>query len=131
MRFKEFAPIFEADAVAGDQFVLALNNYINTAALKDKEQGLPMKFNWKGFANLMKHYGYEMAADYETFKVIYDGSPEAVKAKIKDFNRDYIELEVPGITNDNPELAPGQDSQNAVNQMAAKAADKQLKQAAA
>ena len=53
MRFKEFAPIFEAEVVAGDQLINALNNYINTAALKDKEQGLPMKFNWKGFANLI------------------------------------------------------------------------------
>lgn len=131
MRFKEFAPILEASAVSGDQFVNAINNYINTSALKDNERGLPMKFTWKGFSNLMKKYGFEMAGDYETFKKLHDSLPPDIQAKIKDFNRDYIELEVPGIENDNPELEPGQDSQNAVNQMAAKAADKQLKQAAA
>jgi len=62
------------------------------------------------------------------FKSIYDKLPEPMKALILDFNVNTIQLNVPGVEVDNPELEPGEDSQNAVNQMAASAAPAQLAQ---
>ncbi len=118
MRFFEFQP------PSVDKFVLALRNYIGTAAIKK----LPSKFNWAGFSNMLKMQGYEVAADYETFKTIYDQLPPAMQDLVLDFNDRTIELNVPGVKQDNPDLEPEQDSQNAVNQMAQGLAPQQLAQ---
>ena len=78
MRFFEFA-----DADQGvEKFAIILKNLIGRAASKKT----PAKLNWAGLNSMAKQTGAEITADYETFKVIYDSSPEAVKAKIKDFN---------------------------------------------
>jgi len=118
MRFYEF------ESQPADRFVLAIKNYIGTAAIKK----LPSKFNWAGFSNMLKMQGYELAADYETFKTIYDQLPPPIQELVLDFDDKTIQLNVPGVENDNPELEPGQDSQNAVNQMAQGMAPQQLAQ---
>lgn len=123
MRFYELR-LKENEAQPLDKFILALKNYIGTAAIHKDET----KFNWQGFAEMMRSQGYEMAADYEVFKSIYDQLPEPMKSLVLDFNDKTIQLNVPGVAVDNPELKPGEDSQNAVNQMAASAAPAQLAQ---
>lgn len=118
MRFFEFQP------QSADRFVLALKNYIGTAAIRK----LPSKFNWAGFSKMLKMQGYELAADYETFKTIYDSLPPQMQELVLDFNDRTIELNVPGVEHDNPDLEPEQDSQNAINQMAQGLAPQQLAQ---
>jgi len=118
MRFFEFQP------PSVDKFVLALKNYIGTAAIKK----LPSKFNWAGFSNMLKMQGFELAGDYKTFKTIYDQLPPNMQELVLDFNDRTIELNVPGVQQDNPDLKPEQDSQNAVNQMAQGLAPQQLAQ---
>ncbi len=125
MRFYEFAlPLDEIETEPIDKFILALKNYIGTAAIKKQ----PAEFNWNGFARMMRSQGFEMAADYEAFKSIYDSLPPPMQELVLDFNDKTIKLNVPGIENDNPNLEPEQDSQNAINQMAQGLAPQQLAQ---
>jgi hypothetical protein len=70
--------------------------------------------------------GFEMAADYETFKSIYDSSP-IIQNLVKDFNADGITLNVPGTDKDTQTpVKQGQTSQDAVDKAAASAAPQQL-----
>lgn len=121
MRFFEF----QGDDT-GDKLVMVLRNYIGRAASKKA----PAKLNWNGLQQVLKTNGFEMAADYETFKAIYDGSP-AVQAMVKNFNDQGIELNVPGAPDEDPKgdgTQSPQDSQAAVDKMAASAAPQQLAQ---
>jgi hypothetical protein len=87
MRFFEFA-----DADAGlDKFVMTLRNFIGRAASKKA----PSKLNWASLQKITNDNGFEFAADYETFKSIYDSSP-IVQSLVKNFNADGVELNVPG-----------------------------------
>ena len=77
--------------------------------------------------------GFELTADYETFKAMYDGSP-AIQAMVKNFNERGIELNVPGAPEEQPKGDGTQtpaDSQAAVDQTAASAAAGQLAQSQA
>jgi hypothetical protein len=115
MRFFEFAGDDE-----GDRFIMVLRNYIGRAASKKA----PSKLNWSGLNQVLSSSGFELTADYETFKSMYDSSP-AIQAMVKNFNDDGIELKVPGAPDD--KNSPGtQDSQAAVDKMAASAAPQQL-----
>lgn len=121
MRFFEFA-----GDDAGDKLVMVLRNYIGRAASKKA----PAKLNWNGLQQVLKTNGFEMAADYETFKAIYDGSP-AIQAMVKNFNDQGIELKVPGAPDEEPKGDGTQtpaDSQAAVDKAAASAAPQQLAQ---
>lgn len=121
MRFFEF----QGDDT-GDKLVVVLRNYIGRAASKKA----PAKLNWNGLQQVLKTNGFEMAADYETFKAIYDGSP-AVQAMVKNFNDQGIELNVPGAPDEEPKgdgTQSPEDSQAAVDKMAASAAPQQLAQ---
>ncbi len=121
MRFFEFA-----GDDAGDKLVIVLRNYIGRAASKKA----PAKLNWNGLQQVLKTNGFEMAADYETFKAIYDGSP-AVQAMVKNFNDQGIELNVPGAPDEEPKgdgTQSPEDSQAAVDKAAASAAPQQLAQ---
>jgi hypothetical protein len=121
MRFFEF----QGDDT-GDKLVMVLRNYIGRAASKKA----PAKLNWNGLQQVLKTNGFEMAADYETFKAIYDGSP-AVQTMVKNFNDQGIELNVPGAPDEEPGGDGTQtpaDSQAAVDKMAASAAPQQLAQ---
>jgi len=122
MRFFEF----NDSADETDRFLIVLRNYIGRAASKKS----PAKLNWNGLNQVLKTNGFELTADYETFKAMYD-SNAAVQALVKNFNQDGIELNVPGAPDSNAENEPeqgGQTSQDAVDQTAASAAAGQLAQ---
>ena len=118
MRFFEFA-----DTDMGlDKFVIILKNFIGRAASKNQAS----KLNWRTLQKIADDSGFEMAADYETFKSIYDSSP-IIQTLIKDFNADGITLNVPGTDKDTQTpVKQGQTSQDAVDKMAASAAPQQL-----
>lgn len=120
MRFFEFNDT-NADI---DKFIMILRNFIGRAASKKT----PAKLNWNGLQKIASLSGFELAADYETFKSMYDSNP-AIQALVKNFNADGIELNVPGAPNEEPQgdgTQTPQDSQAAVDQIAASAAPKQL-----
>jgi hypothetical protein len=119
MRFFEFA-----GDDTGDRFVMVLRNYIGRSASKKA----PAKLNWAGLNKVLATNGFEITADYETFKALYDSSP-AIQSMVKNFNDQGIELNVPGAP-DAEKQSDGtqepEDSQAAVDQMAASAAPQQL-----
>ena len=120
MRFFEFS---NAD-VGVDKFIMILRNFIGRAASKKT----PAKLNWNGLQKIAQDSGFEFAADYETFKSIYDSTP-AIQSLVKNFNADGIELNVPGAPDSEPQgdgTQTPQDSQAAVDKIAASAAPKQL-----
>ena len=119
MRFFEF----QTSNIGVDKFIMALRNHIGRASSKKS----PAKLNWNAISSMSKSYGFEFAADYETFKSMYDSTP-ALQALVKNFNDEGIELNVPGAPDEaNP---PGtQDSEEEVEKIASSAAPKQLAQA--
>jgi len=119
MRFFEFSGDDE-----GDRFVMVLRNYIGRAASKKA----PAKLNWNGLNKVLAMNGFELTADYETFKAMYDSIP-SIQQMVKNFNDDGIELNVPGAPDEEPKGDGTQtpaDSQAAVDQTAASAAAGQL-----
>ena len=119
MRFFEFA----GDDTS-DKLVIVLRNYIGRAASKKA----PAKLNWNGLQQVLKTNGFELAADYETFKSMYDSNP-AIQSLVKNFNDQGIELNVPGAPDEQPKgdgTQSPQDSQAAVDKIAASAAPQQL-----
>jgi hypothetical protein len=119
MRFFEFA----GDDDGIDKFIMILRNYVGRAASKKA----PVTLNWNGLAQVTKSNGFEFAADYETFKSMFDSTP-ALQSLVKDFNADGISLKVPGAPDDqeqSPQQA-GQTSQDQVDQTADTAAAGQL-----
>jgi hypothetical protein len=123
MRFFEFA-----DTDSGlDKFVMTLRNFIGRAASKKA----PAQLNWASLQKITNDNGFEFAADYETFKSIYDSSP-IIQSLVKNFNADGIELKVPGAEEPGDEGEPtpngGDDSEEAVAKIAASAAPQQLAQ---
>lgn len=118
MRFFEFA-----DQDTGiDKFVMILRNFIGRASSKKQ----PAKLNWAGLQKIATDAGFEMGADYETFKAMYDSNP-AIQGLVRNFNADGIELNVPGTDKDTETpVKSGETSQDAVDKMAASAAPKQL-----
>lgn len=121
MRFFEFAGDDE-----GDRFVMVLRNYIGRAASKKA----PAKLNWNGLNKVLATNGFELTADYEAFKAMYDSMP-TIQQMVKNFNADGIELNVPGAPDEEPKgdgTQTAADSQAAVDQTAASAAAGQLAQ---
>lgn len=118
MRFFEFA-----DADAGlDKFVMILKNFIGRASSKKQ----PAKLNWASLQKIANDSGFEMAADYETFKAMYDSSP-AIQALVRDYNADGVNLNVPGTDQDTETpVKKGETSQDAVDKIAASAAPQNL-----
>ena len=118
MRFFEFA-----DTDLGlDKFVMILKNFIGRAASKKQVA----KLNWRTLQKIATDSGFEMGADYETFKSMYDSSP-VIQALVKNFNADGIELNVPGTDKDaETPVKQGQSSQDAVDKIAAGAAAQNL-----
>ena len=118
MRFFEFA---DAD-VDLDKFVIILKNFVGRSASKKQSA----KLNWKSLQQIADRSGFEMGADYDTFKSIYDSSP-IVQGLVKDFNADGITLNVPGTDKDTQTpVKQGETSQDAVDKAAASAAPQQL-----
>jgi hypothetical protein len=123
MRFFEFA-----DSDTGlDKFVMILRNFVGRASSKKA----PANMNWASLQKIAQDSGFEFAADYETFKSIYDSSP-AIQNLVKNFNDRGVELNVPGAPDEAPKgdgTQTPQDSQAAVDKIAASAAPQQLAQA--
>ena len=117
MRFYEFA----GDDIA-DRFVIVLKNYIGRAASKKA----PATLNWQGLNNVLKASGSDIAADYETFKSIYDISP-VVQQMVHDFNADGVTLKVPGVSEKEPPQ-DGESPEEKVDKMASGAIDQQMDQ---
>ena len=105
MRFVEFAP----DTMI-DRYVVVLKNLIGRAASKKS----PAKLNWAGLNTILKSNDASIAADYETFKSMYDSSP-ALQNLVKNFNADGIELNVPGAADDETPADGTTDAQAAVD----------------
>lgn len=109
-----------------DKFIVVLKNFIGRYSSK----GQAAKLNWKGLDKITSSSGVELVADYETFKAMYDSSPQ-LQAMVKNFNADGIELNVPGAKDEEPKgdgAQTPQDSQAAVDKIAASAAPQQLAQ---
>ena len=118
MRFFEFA-----DAGTGvDKFVMILRNFIGRAASKKQSA----KLNWAGLQKIAADAGFEMGADYETFKAMYDSTP-AIQNLVRNFDADGVELNVPGTDQDTETpVKQGETPQDAVDKIAASAAPQQL-----
>jgi hypothetical protein len=118
MRFFEFGG---NSGIEIDRFIMVLRNYIGRAA----SQKAPSKLNWNGLNKVLVTNGFELTADYETFKAMYDSSP-AVQAMVSNFNDDGIELKVPGAGDQAQKPDGTKDSQAEVDKIAAGAAPQQL-----
>jgi hypothetical protein len=106
---------------------MILRNFVGRAASKKS----PASMNWASLQKIAQDSGFEFAADYETFKSIYDSSP-AIQNLVKNFNDRGVELNVPGAPDEEPTgdgTQTPQDSQAAVDKIAASAAPQQLAQA--
>ena len=114
MRIKEFGGAHELD-----RFIVVLKNLIGRAASKRE----PANFNWNALQTLTNNLGIDFQADYETFKAMYDANP-ALQGMVKNFNDKGIELDVPGVGDD--KQAPDEKSQDAVDNIAAQNAEKNL-----
>lgn len=123
MRFFEFT----GANVGLDKFITLLRNQIGRASSKKT----PAKFNWNAVEKMASVSGFEFAADYETFKAIYDANP-IVQKLVKNFNSNGIELNVPGAEEPGDATEPvpngGKDSEEVVGQIADANAAKQLSQ---
>lgn len=117
MRFFEFA----GDEM-GDKFMVVLRNYIGRAASKKA----PSNLNWNGLQQVLRASGVEIAADYETFKAMYDASPQ-LKSMVSNFNDQGVELKVPGAATEKNSDGT-KDSEEEVAKIAASAAPQQLAQ---
>jgi hypothetical protein len=103
---------------------MILKNFIGRAASKKQAA----KLNWSALQKIATDSGFEMGADYETFKSMYDSSP-VIQGLVKNFNADGIELNVPGTDKDTETpVSQGQTSQDAVDKIAAGAAAQNLTQ---
>jgi hypothetical protein len=126
MRFFEFA----GDDAGLDKFVMILKNHIGRASSKKA----PSKLNWNALQNISTNAGFEFAADYETFKSMYDSNP-TIQGLVKNFDKNGIELNVPGAEEPGDANEPipngGKDSAQTVDKIAASAAPAQLAQATA
>ncbi len=118
MRFFEFGG---NSGIEVDRFVIVLRNYIGRAA----SQKAPSKLNWSGLNKVLAINGFELTADYETFKAMYDSSP-ALQSMVSNFNDDGIELKVPGAGDEAEKPDGTKDSQAEVDKIAASAAPQQL-----
>lgn len=106
-----------------EKYVLLLRNLIGRA----KSKGTPARYNWSALNSIANGIGVKIAADYESFKLMYDSSPP-IQNLVKNFNSSGIELNVPGVKDDDePELgkSPGGDT---IDKMASRQAAKSLKQ---
>ncbi len=107
-----------------DKFVVVLKNFIGRYASK----GAPATLNWKALDKVVQSSGIELMADYETFKAMYDSSPQ-LQTLVKNFNANGIELNVPGIPSAAEPTQDGETSQEKVDKTAAGAAAGQLAKA--
>jgi hypothetical protein len=124
MRFREFA-----GDDAFDKFVLSLRTEIKSA------DGQELPLSWRAIANIAKSAGFEMMNDprtaYEAFQQLWDNDQDARKkleTLVSDFNENQLTLNVPGTNDTGAQSTSVDDSEQAVDQMAASAAPAQIDQ---
>lgn len=106
-----------------DRFTIILKNLIGRYASEKS----PAKLNWQALNQLIQKNNLQLMADYETFKAIYDATPQ-IQSMVKNFNADGIELNIPGAKDSDEPNTPADDSEQAVDKMAAGAAQNQIDQ---
>jgi hypothetical protein len=105
-----------------DKFIVVLKNFIGRYSSKKA----PAKLNWGALDRITQSSGIETMADYETFKAMYDSSPQ-LQTLVKNFNADGIELNVPGAPDaDKEPTQDGETSAEKIDKIASAAAPKQL-----
>ena len=105
-----------------DKFIMALRNHIGRAA----SQKAPANLTWDAVAQMSRSNGFEFAADYETFKAMFDANP-IIQNLVKNFNDRGIVLKVPGVSSDEEgKKRSGETSQDAVDKVAASNAEANL-----
>ena len=105
-----------------DKFIVVIKNCIGRHASKKAAA----KLNWNALDRITRSSGIETMADYETFKAMYDSSPQ-LQSMIKNFNADGIELNVPGAPDaDKEPTQDGETSAEKIDKIASAAAPKQL-----
>lgn len=121
MRFYEFSD----DTGAVDRLILLFRNQIGRAASK-KQSAV---FNWDAISSMSRDIGFDVS-NYDAFKSVHDTTP-ALQSLVKDFNKNQVELIVPGVsdTDDEQDMTGDMSSQEKVDQAAASAAPKQVAQA--
>jgi hypothetical protein len=127
MRFFEFAGDNSLD-----KFVTTLRNQVGRYSSKNS----PGIINWSAISSIAKSSGFEVLANpktgYEIFKMLWDRDPQAkslLEPMVKNFNDRGLELKIPGAPDSEKEPTQGQkDSEQAVADIAAAAAPKQLAQ---
>jgi glycerophosphoryl diester phosphodiesterase len=120
MRFFEFSNV---DANP-DKLIILLKNHIGRASSKK----VPSFINWRYLSRLARDVNFEFTTDFETFKAMYDANP-ILQTLVKDFNKNGIQLKIPGVNNDKDDSNDTRiSSQDRVDQTAAAAAPAQLDQ---
>lgn len=121
MRLFEFARNEDDDII--NQLYLTLKNLQGRYASKK----IPAPFNWRTIEKLSK-----VEIDSEIFQAIYDNDETGRFQKlVKDFDQNGLELRVPGTDSTDAGktgAGPKQDSQAAVDKIAASSAPQQLSQ---
>lgn len=117
MRFYEFSGV----DTGIDQFAALLHNLAGRAASAKK----PLKMNWQSVSQLGNSIGMDLV-DYYTFKSMYDNDA-AIQSITKDFDRQYLELKVSGVS-DQDETDTNAPPSQSVDDIAAGAAEKQMDQ---
>lgn len=104
-----------------DKFIVVLKNFIGRYSSKNS----PAKLNWMALNKITRSSGIENMADYETFKAMYDSTPQ-LQSLVKNFNADGIELNVPGAPDAEQPKQDGKTSAEKIDKIASAAAPKQL-----
>jgi hypothetical protein len=117
MRFYEFSGV----DTGIDQFAALLHNLAGRAASAKK----PLKMNWQSVSQLGNSIGMDLV-NYDTFKSMYDNDA-AIQSITKDFDRQYLELKVAGVS-DQDETDTNAPPSQSVDDIAAGAAEKQMAQ---
>lgn len=117
MRFYEFSGV----NTGIDQFAALLHNLAGRAASAKK----PLKMRWESVSQLAKSIGLEIV-NYDAFKSMHTNDA-AIQAITKDFDQQSLELNVPGVSDQNSDdtNVPGQ----SIDDIASSAAEKQMTQA--
>lgn len=112
---------------AGDDNLDKIIVVLKTLIGRYKSMNQPAKFNWQTLHQIFNSSGIEVAADYETISHLYDSSPQ-LQSLISDFSKQGVELQVPEVTGNDEVQTDPKSSQDAIDDIAAKAAPGQLDQ---
>lgn len=113
MRFFEFADTFTDE-------LLTLLHTLQSMAI---EKGTPAEYSWKALNNMLDS---KIELTYQAFEPMFKSDEASYSNLIKNFSGKGVELVVPGASSDEPEQGDSDESQAAVNKIAASAAPNNL-----